>query len=100
MQKYGHVYIVEFQDGCKIGQTTVPLKVRLNPFRQPWCQKINNVYVSKVPVDDLSFFEARIIDLLERHYKVLQHRNSEFFPHRSEAIRKVTKKILKWAKYE
>jgi hypothetical protein len=100
MLNYGHVYIMEFKNGCKIGQTAKDLKIRFSPFKQPWCRDIKSIYVSKVDTKKLRFFESLIINKLENYQGFFRYRTSEFFPHGSNVIRKETKKLLKWVKYE
>ena len=57
MIKYGYVYIMEFKNGCKVGQTANDLKIRFGPFKQPWCHDVKSIYISKVDTKKLRFFE-------------------------------------------
>ena len=80
MIKYGYVYIMEFKNGCKIGQTANDLKIRFGPFKQPWCHDVKSIYISKVDTKKLRFFESLVINMLEDYQGSLRYLNSEFFP--------------------
>jgi len=100
MLKYGYVYIMEFKNGCKIGQTANDLKIRFSPFKQPWCHDIKSIYIAKVDTKKLRFFESLVISMVEDYQRSFRYRTSEFFPQRSKVVRDVTKQLLKWVKYE
>ena len=99
------VYLIEFEDGCKIGQTSDSLSQRLNSYKKPWCKPIKRVFLGE-PVnpkfkkkkgDYWGFhLEGEIMYLLDKKKKKQRIRKTEFFNLTVSSIKRLSNKIVKW----
>ena len=85
-----YLYIVEFENGCKIGRTKNHIDKRIYAYTRPWCHQIKSVYVQR---NENAQSDETMIKRLLSHNGI-----SEFLPniHPADVIKYLSQKNETW----